>query len=125
MKDVVLLSSLTAPSKIIGVGLNYHGHVSETGGSPNDKPTLFSRWPDTHVGHGARLVLPSVSEYFDYEGELALIIGRAGRRIPEAEAMTHVAGYSCYNDGSIRDRQRHSTQFLFRSWLAQQTVSLR
>ena len=101
-----------APGKIICVGLNYHGHMTETGRQPVAHPTLFSRWPDSHVGHREPLVLPAVSPKFDYEGELAVVIGRRGRHIPKSDAMAYVAGYSCYNDGSIRDWQRHTTQFL-------------
>lgn len=100
------------PDKIICVGLNYHAHVQETGRTVTEKPVLFARFSGSQIGHGAPLVKPLESDEFDYEGELAVIIGREGRRIPEAEALSYVAGYACYNDGSIRDWQRHTAQFL-------------
>lgn len=110
--EVRFLPPLARPAKIICVGLNYHGHMTETGRAPVDHPTLFSRWPDSHVGHGAPMIRPAVSHMFDFEGELAVVIGKAGWQVPQAEAMDHVLGYSCYNDGSIRDFQRHTSQFL-------------
>ena len=112
LDELRYLPPVHAPEKIICVGLNYHGHMTETGRQPVAHPTLFSRWSDSHVGHGEPLVLPAVSTKFDYEGELAVVIGRRGRHIPKSDAMAYVAGYSCYNDGSIRDWQRHTTQFL-------------
>ena len=112
LDELRYLPPVHAPEKIICVGLNYNGHMTETGRQPVAHPTLFSRWSDSHVGHGEPLVLPAVSTKFDYEGELAVVIGRRGRHIPKSDAMAYVAGYSCYNDGSIRDWQRHTTQFL-------------
>ncbi|MGG7565175.1 fumarylacetoacetate hydrolase family protein [Rhodovulum sp. DZ06] len=100
------------PDKIICVGLNYHDHIQETGREETPNPVLFARFAGSQVGHGAPLVRPPESEKFDYEGELAVIIGKGGRRIAEADALGHVAGYACYNDGSIRDWQRHTHQFL-------------
>jgi 2-keto-4-pentenoate hydratase/2-oxohepta-3-ene-1,7-dioic acid hydratase in catechol pathway len=108
---VELLPVIPDPSVIWCVGLNYRDHMQETGRSPTDKPTLFLRLPISQVGHLQPMIKPKVSEQFDYEGELALVIGKGGRHIPEAEAFGHVAGYSCYNEGSIRDWQRHTTQF--------------
>lgn len=100
------------PSKIICVGLNYHEHRQETGRDENAYPTLFARFPDSQQGHCEPLVKPRESDKFDYEGELAVIIGREGRRIPKDKAFEFIAGYSCYNDGSIRDWQRHSSQWI-------------
>ncbi len=111
LADLRLRPPLRADTKIICVGLNYHGHIAETGRKDPGMPTLFIRWPDSHVGHGMALVRPAASERFDYEGEIAVLIGRGGRHIPAAEAMRHVGGYTCYNDGSIRDWQRHTSQF--------------
>ena len=74
-------------------------------------PTIFTRWADTHVGHLQPLIRPRDSDNFDYEGELVAIIGKGGRHITQADAMNHVAGYSCYNEGSVRDYQRHASQF--------------
>lgn len=100
------------PGKIICVGLNYRDHVAETGRTVTEKPALFARFATSQVGHLQPVIRPLVSEHFDYEGELALVIGRAGRHIAREGALAHVAGYSCYNEGSIRDWQRHTSQFL-------------
>jgi len=108
---VTLLPVIPSPERILCVGLNYATHVSETGRPDSDKPTIFIRLPSSQVGHGGPLVRPPESTRFDYEGELAVIIGRAGRRIATANALEHVAGYSCYNDGSVRDWQKHTSQW--------------
>jgi 2-keto-4-pentenoate hydratase/2-oxohepta-3-ene-1,7-dioic acid hydratase in catechol pathway len=100
------------PDKIICVGLNYHAHVLETGRETTPNPVLFSRYSGSQIGHRQPLVKPLESDEFDYEGELAVIIGREGRRIPESEALDHVAGYACYNDASVRDWQKHTHQFM-------------
>jgi 2-keto-4-pentenoate hydratase/2-oxohepta-3-ene-1,7-dioic acid hydratase in catechol pathway len=100
------------PDKIICVGLNYRDHVAETGRTVTEKPALFARFAGSQAGHGQPLVRPRVSEQFDYEGELAVVIGTGGRHIAEADALRHVAGYACYNEGSVRDWQRHTSQFL-------------
>jgi 2-keto-4-pentenoate hydratase/2-oxohepta-3-ene-1,7-dioic acid hydratase in catechol pathway len=99
------------PHKILCVGLNYEHHRRETGRADVAHPTLFTRFADSQTGHLNALVLPPESNRLDYEGELAVIIGKGGRRIPAAAALEHVAGYSCYNDGSIRDWQAHTIQF--------------
>ncbi len=100
------------PDKIICVGLNYRDHVAETGRTVTEKPALFARFAGSQVGHLKPLVRPRVSEEFDYEGELAAVIGIGGRHIPAERALAHVAGYACYNEGSVRDWQRHTGQFL-------------
>ena len=100
------------PDKIICVGLNYHDHIKETGREETPNPVLFARYAGSQIGHGAALVKPLESDQFDYEGELAVIIGREGRRISEADALSYVAGYACYNDGSVRDWQKHTHQFM-------------
>jgi 2-keto-4-pentenoate hydratase/2-oxohepta-3-ene-1,7-dioic acid hydratase in catechol pathway len=100
------------PDKIICVGLNYRDHVAETGRTVTEKPALFARFAGSQVGHLQPLVKPAVSDEFDYEGELAFVIGKAGRHIPVERALEHVAGYSCYNEGSVRDWQRHTSQYL-------------
>lgn len=100
------------PAKIICIGLNYHDHVQETGREVTPNPTLFTRYPASQAGHEQPMIKPLESDKFDYEGELAVIIGRGGRRISRDDALAHVAGYSCYNDGSIRDWQGHTSQFL-------------
>ena len=99
------------PSKILCIGLNYETHRKETGRAEAAYPAVFTRFADSQVGHGANIVRPRVSTDLDYEGELAVVIGRAGRYISEAKAMEHVAGYACYNDATLRDWQRHTHQF--------------
>ena len=103
---------ISDPEKIICVGLNYRDHVAETGRTVTENPALFARYPASQVGHLAPLVKPKVSDAFDYEGELAVVIGTAGRHIHAEHALQHVAGYACYNEGSVRDWQRHTSQFL-------------
>ena len=100
------------PDKIICVGLNYHAHINETGREETPNPVLFTRFPGSQVGHQAPLIKPLESDKFDYEGELAVSIGKEGRRVPEDEGLSVVAGYACYNDGSIRDWQKHTHQFM-------------
>lgn len=100
------------PDKIICIGLNYRDHVAETGRPLTEKPALFARFAGSQIGHLRPLVKPLVSDEFDYEGELAVIIGKTGRHIPADRALEYVAGYSCYNEASVRDWQRHTSQFL-------------
>lgn len=102
---------VTHPEKILAVGMNYMVHIKEMGREPPDYPAVFIRYPDSLVGHGQLLVRPKVSEQYDYEGELAVIIGKPARYVAAAEALNYVAGYTCLNDGSIRDFQRHGSQF--------------
>ncbi|CAI1628717.1 fumarylacetoacetate hydrolase family protein [Serratia proteamaculans] len=109
--EVSWLPPVTHPDKIICVGLNYRPHLLETGRPEPDRPTLFLRLPSSQVGQSQPLLIPPESVQFDYEGELAVVIGKGGRRITQRDAMQHVAGYACYNDGSVRDWQRHSSQF--------------
>lgn len=108
---VKYLPPIGNPDKIICIGLNYKSHVAETGRSDAQYPTIFTRFANTQVGHGQPMIRPKNSEKYDYEGEVAVIIGRKGRHVAKADALKYVAGYSCYNDGSIRDWQRHTTQF--------------
>ncbi len=99
------------PDKIICVGLNYKSHREETGRAPTDNPALFIRFADTQTGHDQPLVLPKASDKLDYEGELAVIIGKGGRHVKAKDALSIVAGYSIYNDGSVRDFQNHTPQW--------------
>lgn len=108
LAEVALLPPIPDPAKIICIGLNYRAHVAEAGRALPDQPSLFVRFTDTLVAHNAPLVRPTVSDNFDFEGELALVIGKGGRHIPEDQALDHIAGYACFNDGSIRDWQKHS-----------------
>jgi 2-keto-4-pentenoate hydratase/2-oxohepta-3-ene-1,7-dioic acid hydratase in catechol pathway len=111
LEAIEWLPVIPNPPKIICIGLNYDMHVKETGRSAAQYPTLFARYANTQIGHGAGIVRPRVSTRLDYEGELAVIIGKPGRHIARADAWSHVAGYSCYNDASVRDWQRHTSQF--------------
>ncbi|MCK8787839.1 fumarylacetoacetate hydrolase family protein [Roseomonas sp. NAR14] len=108
---VTLLPVIPNPGKILCVGLNYETHRRETGRAVVENPTIFTRFADSQAAHGQPLLRPKVSTDFDYEGELAVVIGKGGRYIAREDAMSHVAGYSCYNDGSVRDFQRHTIQF--------------
>ncbi len=111
LSSVTLAPVLPDPDKIICVGLNYENHRKETGRDEVVHPTIFTRFANSQIGHGAPMIRPRVSTHFDYEGELALVIGKPGRNIAKQDAYRHVAGYACYNDGSIRDWQRHTIQF--------------
>jgi len=108
LDHVVLHQVIPDAGRVICVGKNYHDHAKEMGGEAPTKPNLFMRTPQSLVGHHQSVVKPRLSEQYDYEGELAVIIGRGGRHIPEDKALSHVAGYSCFLDGSVRDFQKHS-----------------
>lgn len=109
--QLTLLPVIPNPDKIICVGLNYGEHVRETGREITESPALFLRVPASQVAHGQDIVRPPESARLDYEGEIAIVIGKGGRRISEADAWSHIAGYSCYNDGSIRDWQVSTSQW--------------
>jgi acylpyruvate hydrolase len=102
---------LAAPPKIICIGLNYSAHADEGGFQRPDYPAVFSRWNSSLIGHRAPLIRPKVSDKFDYEGELVVVIGRGGRAIAKNAALAHVIGYSIFNDASVRDYQMRSTQW--------------
>jgi 2-keto-4-pentenoate hydratase/2-oxohepta-3-ene-1,7-dioic acid hydratase in catechol pathway len=106
LAEVQWLPLITDPGKILCVGLNYEKHRQETGREQVANPTIFTRFADSQTAHNSE-----ESDDLDYEGELAVVIGKGGRRIPTAQALDHVAGYSCYNDASVRDWQAHSIQF--------------
>lgn len=99
------------PGRIICVGINFIPHILEMGREPPEYPWLFVRWPDSQVGHRQPLVKPCASEKYDFEGELAVIIGKPARHVRAADALNYVAGYSCFMDGSVRDWQNHGSQF--------------
>ena len=106
-----LLPVLPNPGKLICVGLNYKSHVAETKRADSDHPSLFLRFNDSLAAHGDEVLRPVFSERFDWEGELAFVIGKGGRHIAQADAFGHIAGYACFNDISVRDWQRHTHQF--------------
>lgn len=99
------------PGQILCVGLNYRRHVEEVGRPLGEWPTIFLRVSQSQIGHQQPIIRPLVSDMLDYEGELAVIVGRGGRHIPAGGAFDHIAGYSLYNDVSVRDWQRHSAQY--------------
>jgi acylpyruvate hydrolase len=106
-----ILPPFPTPPKIICVGLNYRDHSAESGFKQPDYPTLFTRFATSLVGHDAPVIRPKVSDKFDYEGELVAVIGEGGRHISHADALNHVAGYSLFNDVSVRDYQFKSPQW--------------
>lgn len=106
--EIDLLPPVHPASKLICLGFNYKSHVEETQAEISEAPALFSRWHDSVVGHGSDVLLPPESDTFDFEGEIAIVIGQAGRRISAEDAMAHVFGYTCFFDGSIRAYQKHS-----------------
>ena len=108
LSDVRLLPPIPDPEKILCAGINYRSHAAETGRDLPKQPSMFIRLANTLTGHEGELIRPSVSQSFDFEGELALVIGRAGRHIPVEQALDHVAGYTCFVDGSVRDYQKIS-----------------
>jgi len=105
------LPPLMASPKIICIGLNYSAHAGEGGFQPPDYPAVFARFNSSLIGDRAALVRPKVSDKFDYEGELVVVIGRGGRAISKEAALSHVIGYSIFNDASVRDYQMKSTQW--------------
>jgi 2-keto-4-pentenoate hydratase/2-oxohepta-3-ene-1,7-dioic acid hydratase in catechol pathway len=111
LADVQRLPVIPNPGKIVCVGLNYGEHVRETGRTVTEQPTLFLRVAESQLAHGEDIVLPPESGKLDYEGEIAIVIGRGGRRIAEADAWGHIAGYACYNDATIRDWQSATPQW--------------
>jgi len=111
LTDLTLLPVIPNPGKILCVGHNYESHRQETGRAKVDNPSIFTRFADTLVADGRPIVRPRVSDNLDFEGELAIVIGRGGRAIAESDALDHVAGFACFNDASIRDWQWHTTQF--------------
>lgn len=112
LNDVTLLPVIPQPDLIACVGHNYEEHRLETQRDPTAHPSIFLRQPQSLQGAGQPLLRPIESTQLDYEGELAIVIGKPGRRIKEDDAWSHVAGASCFNDGSVRDWQHHSRQFI-------------
>lgn len=116
LSDISFLPVIDRPGKIFGVGMNYAEKRKEFN-ETSDAPTLFVRFADSQVGHNGIIIKPASSSQFDYEGELAIIIGRTGRNIPAEEALNFIAGYSCYMDGSVRDWQ-HKWYTAGKNWPA-------
>jgi 2-keto-4-pentenoate hydratase/2-oxohepta-3-ene-1,7-dioic acid hydratase in catechol pathway len=110
-EEIGWLPVIPNPDKIVCVGLNYQDHVVETGRDNTEQPAIFLRVAESQVGHLQPIIRPRESTHMDFEAEIAVIIGAPGRRISQQDAFKHVAGYSCYNDGSVRDWQRHTIQW--------------
>lgn len=108
LADIAFLPVIPQPNKILCAGVNYRAHAAEVSRELPKQPSLFIRFTDTLVGHGGEMIRPKMSDNFDYEGELALVIGKAGRHIPPERALDHVAGYTIFVDGSVRDYQKFS-----------------
>lgn len=112
LQDVKLLPVVPNPQKIFCVGLNYRSHVAETKRPDAAHPSIFTRFADSLTAHEQPMLMPSaLSDRFDFEGELAVVIGKGGRGIAQADAFDHIAGYACFNDGTARDWQRHTHQW--------------
>ena len=99
------------PEKILCIGLNYEGHRVETNSPQSSHPQVFCRFNDSLTAHDDVMIRPAGNDALDYEGELAIVIGRNARRVSEDQALDVVAGYTCFNDGSVRDWQKHASQF--------------
>lgn len=111
LDEVTLLPPVPDPDKILCVGVNYRAHRDEMGRSDSPHPMIFTRFAAVQVGHGSPIVKPRLSDELDFEGELAIVIGRRARHVSEADALSYVAGYACYQDATARDWQRHTSQF--------------
>jgi 2-keto-4-pentenoate hydratase/2-oxohepta-3-ene-1,7-dioic acid hydratase in catechol pathway len=112
LSEIRFLPVITDPGKIWCCGLNYVEHVRETQREVTEQPTFFMRVADSQVGHNQPMMRPAESVQLDFEAEIAVIIGKPGRRIAEQDVGAHIAGYACYNDGSVRDWQRHTSQWI-------------
>jgi 2-keto-4-pentenoate hydratase/2-oxohepta-3-ene-1,7-dioic acid hydratase in catechol pathway len=108
LSAITFLPVIPDPELITCAGINYRSHASETGREVPTQPSMFIRRTNTLVGHEGELIRPTVSQHFDFEGEFAVIIGRGGRHIKIEDALGHVAGYTCFVDGSVRDYQKFS-----------------
>lgn len=109
--EVKLLLPFACPGKVVCLGLNYAEHAKEGGHKVPDYPSLFLRVPTSLVPAGGQMIVPSVSSKFDFEAELMVVIGKTARHVPASEALQHVFGYTCFNDGSVRDYQRRTAQW--------------
>tara|TARA_B100000686_G_C16743893_1_gene948266 strand:+ start:1150 stop:2001 length:852 start_codon:yes stop_codon:yes gene_type:complete len=111
LNQIEYLPVIPDPGKIVCVGLNYSDHVKETGRKIEQNPVIFFRVPESQTAHNQPIQRPKVSTYLDYECEMAVIMGNAGKHIKSENALKHIVGYSCYNESTIRDWQQHTGQF--------------
>jgi acylpyruvate hydrolase len=110
-EHVTLLPPIPNPSKIACIGLNYRDHAAEVKMELPQHVTVFAKWPNTLTGDGAPIVIPKESHRVDYEAELAFVIGTRARHVAEADAYGVIAGYTCFNDVSVRDYQMRTSQW--------------
>ncbi|WP_310533319.1 fumarylacetoacetate hydrolase family protein [Novosphingobium sp.] len=111
LAELELLCPVPRPGKTICIGLNYRAHAIEGGNAIPDYPAVFMRGPTSLLAPGGAMIYPECSEQLDYEAELAVVIGKTATNVSAADALDHIAGYSCFNDGSVRNYQRKSTQW--------------
>lgn len=109
--SVQFLPLIPNPDKILCVGVNYRPHIEEMGRDIPDHPVVFVRFAGSQVGHKQPVLRPQASENFDFEGELAIVIGKTARHVANTDALDYIAGYCCFMDGSVRDWQKHTMQF--------------
>lgn len=112
LAEVTFLPVIPNPGKVLCIGINYATHVRETGREMPTYPMIFTRFADSQTAHLQPIVRPKASHKLDFEGELAVVIGKTARHVKQADALDYVAGYACYNDGSVRDWQKHTIQFV-------------
>lgn len=112
LAEVTFLPVIQNPGKVLCIGINYATHVRETGREMPTYPMIFTRFADSQTAHLQPIVRPKASHKLDFEGELAVVIGKPARHVKQADALDYVAGYACYNDGSVRDWQKHTIQFV-------------
>ncbi|MPQ70490.1 MULTISPECIES: fumarylacetoacetate hydrolase family protein [Pseudomonas] len=110
--EVTFLPVIPNPGKVLCIGINYATHVRETGRDMPTYPMIFTRFADSQAAHLQAILRPKASHKLDFEGELAIVIGKKARHVKAENALDHVAGYACYNDGSVRDWQKHTIQFV-------------
>ena len=112
LSEITFLPVIANPGKVLCIGINYATHVRETGRDMPTYPMIFTRFADSQTAHLQPIVRPTVSHKLDFVGELAVVIGKTARHVKPEDALDYVAGYACYNDGSVRDWQKHTIQFV-------------
>ncbi|EJM88410.1 fumarylacetoacetate hydrolase family protein [Pseudomonas sp. GM60] len=112
LSDVTFMPVIPNPGKVLCIGINYATHVRETGRDMPTYPMIFTRFADSQTAHLQSILRPKASHKLDFEGELAIVIGKKARHVKAENALDYVAGYACYNDGSVRDWQKHTIQFV-------------
>ncbi|MGY2233684.1 fumarylacetoacetate hydrolase family protein [Pseudomonas gingeri] len=112
LAEVTFMPVIPNPGKVLCIGINYATHVRETGREMPTYPMIFTRFADSQTAHLQAILRPRISHKLDFEGELAIVIGKKARHVKAENALDHVAGYACYNDGSVRDWQKHTIQFV-------------